>query len=316
MPPFVPTAVIYAGLANHIGLAIPKPFQTVWEQVTTNERRAHDIAEGNIWSKTGLLATKVGVSIVSSLHCDSDVLDPKVLVWSCTLCQLVYFTLSDTPHSPAGTKLATWLPSSVLDYLQSLHVDHARFTLAQCAGLAFLTAGAIVHLSARLSLGEYSAFPLISSNATPRILYVPPSQISPESTANDAVMPAIDPLNPQAAWSLRVSHRLITNGLYAHIQHPMYLGALLSFIGSGLFYLSKGSILRISLDNMPFATPQNNVFTPTGFAIIFATAVAFATIFGLMKRAIWEEAALEERFGKEYAVYRWRVPYRLVPGLY
>ncbi len=70
MPPFVPTAVIYAGLANHIGLAIPKPFQTVWEQVTTNERRAHSIVEGNIWSKIGLLATKVGFPIISFPLCN------------------------------------------------------------------------------------------------------------------------------------------------------------------------------------------------------------------------------------------------------
>ncbi len=237
-------------------------------------------------------------------------------MWSCTLCELVYFTLSDTPHSTAGTYLATWLPSSVLAYLQSLHADHARFTLAQCAGLAFLTAGAVVHLSARLSLGGYSSYPLISSNATPRILYVPPSQISPESTSNDNVVPAIDPPNPQAAWSLRVSHNLITKGPYAHVQHPMYLGALLTFIGSGLFYLSKGSILRTSLDTIILPTSQTRMFTSSGLAIILATAVAFATILGLMKRATWEEAALEERFGKEYAVYRWRVPYRLIPGLY
>lgn len=59
MLPLVPTAVIFAGVTNHIGLAIPKPFQTVWEKVTTKERSAYAVVEGSLWSKVGLLATKV-----------------------------------------------------------------------------------------------------------------------------------------------------------------------------------------------------------------------------------------------------------------
>lgn len=59
MHQLIPTTLFCVGLTTHIGLAVPKPFQTVWEQVTTDERRAHSIVEGNVWSKVGLAATKV-----------------------------------------------------------------------------------------------------------------------------------------------------------------------------------------------------------------------------------------------------------------
>lgn len=229
----------------------------------------------------------------------------------------MHITLQDNPHSSAGMKLVSWLPSSVLHYLQSLHLDHSRFTLPQYIGLAFLTAGALVHMSARLSLGKYASFPLISSNTVPRMLYVPPSQILDESVSNDTIpIPTLAPQKSQVDWSLRASHRLITNGPYAYIQHPIYLGTALTFVGSGLFHFSKGSILRASLESTSVTFLRHEHLSAWGIGVVVAAALACGTLYGLMQRARWEEVALQERFGKEYAIYQWTVPFRLVPGVY
>lgn len=236
-------------------------------------------------------------------------------MWTCVLCELVSVTLRDAPHSSAAVKLTSWLPSTVIHYLQSITLNTSRFTVSQYIGLALLTAGAFVHLAARLSLSEYVVFPLISSNSRPRMLYVPPSLIPPEATSIDSPLPILEPPKPEVAWSLRVSHRLITKGPYAHVRHPMYFGAFITFIGTGFFHFSKGAFLRTVLDTLSSnLNPQGNLFSWIGIGL--AGVIAFETTFGLAKRAAWEDVALQERFGKEYSVYRWRVPYGFVPGIY
>jgi len=87
--------------------------------------------------------------------------------------------------------------------------------------------------------------------------------------------------------TIHSDHRLIQRGLYAHIRHPSYLGALLGFFGVGLGMCNGFSLLI--------------VFIPILAAFLYRIHV--------------EERALQERFGEEYTAYC-RSTKRLLPLLY
>ena len=92
-------------------------------------------------------------------------------------------------------------------------------------------------------------------------------------------------------WSItlevREQHRLITQGVYRRIRHPMY---------SALVLYSVGQALVI----------PNWVAGPSNL-------IAFAALFALRVRA--EERMMVEQFGDEYAAYTARTK-RLVPGVW
>jgi protein-S-isoprenylcysteine O-methyltransferase Ste14 len=86
--------------------------------------------------------------------------------------------------------------------------------------------------------------------------------------------------------AIQEGHRLQTDGLYRHIRHPSYTGALLYLAGFVLVFRCWLGLLLVA------AT----------FAILLARMNA-------------EEALLESEFGEEYASYRRRT-WRLVPWVY
>ena len=92
-------------------------------------------------------------------------------------------------------------------------------------------------------------------------------------------------------WSItlevREQHRLVTQGVYSRIRHPMYSALLLYSIGQAL------------------ALP-NWVAGPSYL-------VPFVILFAFRVRA--EEGMMLEQFGDEYAAYRARTE-RLVPGIW
>jgi protein-S-isoprenylcysteine O-methyltransferase Ste14 len=92
-------------------------------------------------------------------------------------------------------------------------------------------------------------------------------------------------------WSvtleLREHHRLITEGIYRHIRHPMY---------AALFLYSIGQALVV----------PNWVAGPSYF-------VTFGILFSL--RIAAEERMMLEAFGDEYAAYKARTK-RLVPAIW
>jgi protein-S-isoprenylcysteine O-methyltransferase Ste14 len=93
------------------------------------------------------------------------------------------------------------------------------------------------------------------------------------------------------SWSitlqLREQHRLITEGVYRHIRHPMYLA---------LFLYSTGQALVL----------PNWVAGPSYL-------ITFAILFALRIRA--EERMMLDQFGDDYAAYMARTK-RLVPWLW
>jgi protein-S-isoprenylcysteine O-methyltransferase Ste14 len=86
--------------------------------------------------------------------------------------------------------------------------------------------------------------------------------------------------------AIQEGHRLQTGGLYRHIRHPSYTGALLYIAGFVLVFRCWLGLLLV--------------------AAILAI---------LLARMNAEEALLESEFGEEYASYRRRT-WRLVPWVY
>lgn len=80
---------------------------------------------------------------------------------------------------------------------------------------------------------------------------------------------------------------MIEQGLYRRIRHPAYPGELLIFLGNGLTYTNRVSLVSLSV--WPF--------------------IAFSV------RMNVEEKALLEHFDARYAAYRKRT-WRLIPWVY
>jgi protein-S-isoprenylcysteine O-methyltransferase Ste14 len=86
--------------------------------------------------------------------------------------------------------------------------------------------------------------------------------------------------------AIQAGHELVTDGLYAVIRNPSYLGLLVSSLGWGLAYRSGVGVMLTALLVPP-----------------------------LIARIRAEEALLAAHFGPQYEAYRDRT-WRLVPGLY
>jgi protein-S-isoprenylcysteine O-methyltransferase Ste14 len=87
--------------------------------------------------------------------------------------------------------------------------------------------------------------------------------------------------------TIKDDHSLIRSGLYGHIRHPSYTGALLAHLGLGL---SFSNWFSLALSSLPF-----------WFAALY--------------RIRFEERALTEAFDQEYLEYS-RGTKRLIPKLY
>ena len=86
---------------------------------------------------------------------------------------------------------------------------------------------------------------------------------------------------------IKSDHRLISSGLYKHLRHPAYTGALMAHFGLGLSFANW-------------------------FTLCFSSIPYLVAAFYRMRV---EEQALEEAFGSEYLDYS-KATCRLVPGLY
>ena len=86
---------------------------------------------------------------------------------------------------------------------------------------------------------------------------------------------------------MREKHELVTQGIYRHVRHPMYLALLVYSVGQAL------------------ALP-NWIASPS-----YGVAMALLFVFRLGP----EERMMRERFGQEYEAYRKKTK-RLVPGVW
>ena len=120
-------------------------------------------------------------------------------------------------------------------------------TLISSMGLALLLAGIVIRFTAIYTLGEYFTSKVV----------------------------------------IRNDHRLVRAGIYKHLRHPAYTGALVAHVGLGLSF--------------------SNWFSLTLSFVPFLVAALY--------RMHIEELALKEALGDEYIDYS-RNTKRLIPGVY
>jgi len=107
--------------------------------------------------------------------------------------------------------------------------------------------------------------------------------------------------------SIRKNHRLVTSGPYSIVRHPGYSGVILCIVGIVIWHAGSGSWARES------GLLQSIVGQVA--AVTYLVLVSLITT-GLLGRMAKEDETLSETFGKEWADWVERVPYRLIPGLY
>lgn len=146
--------------------------------------------------------------------------------------------------------LGTGLAVAIIDFI---FLQNLTFQVYALAGLSLLLIGGYLRYKIRLELKEKAGFSSLASTARLQIVE---------------------------------NHRLITDGFYKHVRHPLYLGETLRNFG---FVLIFSSIYGILL-------------------------VAVGTIFLLLRISI-EEKMLIETFGEDYKEYQ-RNTKRLLPYIY
>ncbi|WP_130619340.1 methyltransferase family protein [Dyella amyloliquefaciens] len=87
--------------------------------------------------------------------------------------------------------------------------------------------------------------------------------------------------------AIRSDHQLREEGLYAHVRHPSYLGAMMAFLG---FALALGNWLSV---------------------LVMTSLMTCLYLYRIKE----EDAALEAAFGEAFSQYASRTK-RLIPGIY
>ncbi|KAJ3522735.1 hypothetical protein NM688_g8832 [Phlebia brevispora] len=107
--------------------------------------------------------------------------------------------------------------------------------------------------------------------------------------------------------SVKKDHRLITDGPYAIVRHPGYVGSVLFYTGACCAQLGPGSLLAAS---GLWRSPVGAVF-----AITYLSYCAYVCSF-LLARVSKEDKVLKQQFRAEWEEWAKRTPYRLIPYVY
>lgn len=141
----------------------------------------------------------------------------------------------------------------IIAILDFVFLQNLTFQVFALAGLCLLVVGGYLRFKARLQLKERAGFSSLGSTARLQIVE---------------------------------GHRLVTDGLYKHVRHPLYLAETLRNFGFVLIFSSIYGVLFI----------------------------AVGTIF-LLFRIRTEERMLVEAFGEDYREYQ-RNTKKLIPYIY
>ncbi|KAF4563418.1 hypothetical protein EYR36_003863 [Pleurotus pulmonarius] len=101
--------------------------------------------------------------------------------------------------------------------------------------------------------------------------------------------------------TVKADHQLITSGPYAYARHPSYAGLAGSYLGTILVLFSAGHWFR-----------EYALLGLAGKVVGGIWCAESVVIFvGVPRRANMEDAALKERFGKEWEEFAKRVPFKV-----
>jgi len=149
--------------------------------------------------------------------------------------------------------LATAIAGFIVAILDFVFLQNWRFQVYAVAGLILLLVGGYFRMRARLELRKKAGFEKIVGTARLQVVK---------------------------------EHKLVKDGLYKHIRHPLYLGEILRNLGFVLIFSSVYGVLLI----------------------------AVSTVFLLFRIRI-EEEMLIRSFGEEYREYK-RTTKKLIPHLF
>ena len=110
-------------------------------------------------------------------------------------------------------------------------------------------------------------------------------------------------------WQVTVldGHELVTDGPYAFVRHPSYLGFAASTTGSLMLLFSPGS----------YFAEAGWLGTFMGRAVAVASAVyACGVTAGLLRRMGEEDRVMKAEFGEKWEKWAEKTPYRLIPYVY
>ncbi|RPD56598.1 hypothetical protein L227DRAFT_468488, partial [Lentinus tigrinus ALCF2SS1-6] len=114
--------------------------------------------------------------------------------------------------------------------------------------------------------------------------------------------------------TIHPTHKLITDGPYAHVRHPSYTGVYATLLGSTTIMLAPSAWLHEA-----WLAPS--LFAHLGaclawlFAAFWVTKVTYA-LRSTNKRVVTEDRELHRVFGEQWEEWAARVRWRLLPWVY
>ncbi|KAF8153147.1 hypothetical protein B0H34DRAFT_94097 [Crassisporium funariophilum] len=108
--------------------------------------------------------------------------------------------------------------------------------------------------------------------------------------------------------SIQDDHRLVTTGPYSVVRHPSYAGLVVAHLGWVFWNASSGSWVR---ESGMWKNLVGKIFITA-----YAAGILGASSMVTLSRMSNEDAALRERFGKEWDEWAKRVLYKVFPGVY
>lgn len=108
--------------------------------------------------------------------------------------------------------------------------------------------------------------------------------------------------------SIKKEHKLITDGPYAFVRHPSYLGSISCFSGVLLCQFSAGSWWS---EGSLWSTAFGKLV-----GIWWTVYVVFLLASMVFIRVPKEDQIMKQEFGKQWEDWSKKTPYRLFPGIY
>ena len=107
--------------------------------------------------------------------------------------------------------------------------------------------------------------------------------------------------------AVREDHKLVTDGPYAYVRHPSYLGALMVSFGALLMNYGRGSFW------LEHGFTERSLWALLGVADVVLKYVFFS---GAVVRCKLEDDVLKAHFQEQWIKWSKKTPYKMLPFVY